>query len=152
MLILLISRYMYLRVSQKKICDSGQMMGEVIIKWIYFYYIRFRQLFERAMLKNQNQKMHCAHAQIFSTERSQLGMPLKIMRKKNSRIFGNFITQHFLWIYITFHILTQPKKFAKFFFTIFSGIIHWLRPWKKSAHAHNVFFDFGFWALLARIV
>ena len=38
------------------------------------------------MLKNQNQKMHCAHAQIFSTERSQQGMPLKFI-KRNSWIF-----------------------------------------------------------------
>ena len=32
-------------------------MGEVIIKWFYFYYFRFRQLFERALLKNQNQNL-----------------------------------------------------------------------------------------------
>ena len=43
-----------------KFCDSGQMMGEVTIKCFYFYYFRFRQLFKRAMLKNQNQKIHCA--------------------------------------------------------------------------------------------
>ena len=30
-------------------------MDKVIIKWFYFYYFRFRQLFERALLKNQNQ-------------------------------------------------------------------------------------------------
>ena len=48
---------MYISVSQKKwkFCDSGQMMGEVIIKLFYLYYFRIRQLFERAMLKNQNQ-------------------------------------------------------------------------------------------------
>ena len=40
---------------KKKFCDSGQLMGEVIIKGISFYYFRFRQLFERAMLKTQNQ-------------------------------------------------------------------------------------------------
>ena len=32
------------------------MQGEVIIKLFYFYYFRFRQHFERAMFKNQNQK------------------------------------------------------------------------------------------------
>ena len=47
------------------------MMVEVIIKWIYFYYFWFRQLFERALLKNQNQNQN---------------QPLKIIKKK-SRIF-----------------------------------------------------------------
>ena len=42
---------------KKKFCDNEQMMGEVIIKWIYFYFFRFCQLFERAMLKNQNQPL-----------------------------------------------------------------------------------------------
>ena len=58
---------MLIRVSPKKykFCDSWQMMGEVITKLFYFYYFRFRQLFERAMFKNQNQKIHCAYAQIF---------------------------------------------------------------------------------------
>ena len=51
-------------------------MGEIIIKWFYFYYFRFRQLFERALLKNQNQTK-------FSMERSQQGMPLKIQKKKS---------------------------------------------------------------------
>ena len=41
---------------KKKFYDSGQMIGEVILKWFYLYYFRFRQLFERAMFKNQNQK------------------------------------------------------------------------------------------------
>ena len=68
---------MYIRVApKKKICESWQVMGEVIIKW--FYYFRFRHLFERALLKNQNQKL-------FSMERSLQGMPLKI--KNKSRIF-----------------------------------------------------------------
>ena len=52
-------------------------------------------------------------------------------KKPFSRIFGNFIAQHFLWIYIIFHILTQPKNPLFFFFTIFSGIIHWFPPLKK---------------------
>ena len=37
--------------------EPVHMMGEVIIKWFYFYYFRFRQLFERALLKNQNQNL-----------------------------------------------------------------------------------------------
>ena len=65
---------MITRVAQKKICDGLELMGEVIIKYFYFYYFRFRQLFERALLKNQNQ--------FFSMERSQQGMPLKIIKKK----------------------------------------------------------------------
>ena len=47
-----------------KFRDSGQTMGEIIIKWFYYYYFRFRQLFVRAMLKNQNQIIHCAHSHI----------------------------------------------------------------------------------------
>ena len=39
------------------------MMGEVIIKWFYFYYLRFRQRFERAMLKPKLQILRCEHAQ-----------------------------------------------------------------------------------------
>ena len=56
---------LYIRVSQKKwkFCDSGKMMGEVIIKWFYFYFFRFRQLLERAMLKPKLQILRCAHAQ-----------------------------------------------------------------------------------------
>ena len=45
---------LYNRVSQN---EPVHMMGEVIIKWFYFYYFRFRQLFERALLKNQNQNL-----------------------------------------------------------------------------------------------
>ena len=58
---------MYSRVSPKKwkLCDNGQMMGELILKSFYFYYFRFR--FELAMLKNTNQKKTiCACAAFFS--------------------------------------------------------------------------------------
>ena len=49
-------------------------------------YFRFRQLIERAKLKNQNQKIHCAHAQIFS--RSTVNKEnYKIDLKQKSRIF-----------------------------------------------------------------
>ena len=61
-------------------------MGEVIIKWFYFYYFRFCRLFERAMLKNQNQKIHCAHAQIFSLRNNSIRNAAKNDFKK-SRIF-----------------------------------------------------------------
>ena len=37
---------------KKKICEWLELMGEVIIKWFYFYYFRYRQLFERTLLKN----------------------------------------------------------------------------------------------------
>ena len=84
-------------------CESWHMMGEVIIKWFYFYYFRFRQLFERALLKNQNQ--------IFFAWRNAAGN----YEKKTLRIFGNFITQHFLWIYIIFQILIQPKNPRNYF-------------------------------------
>ena len=103
------------RVSQKKICDSGQLMVEVIIKWIYVYYFRFRQLLERAMLKNQNQKMHCAHAQIFSTERSQQGMPLKLFLK-NFADFRKFYYTTFLVNLHHFSYFDPTKKSANFFF------------------------------------
>ena len=48
---------MCIRVSppKKKFCESWQVIGEVIIKWFYFYYFRFRQLFDWALLKTQNQ-------------------------------------------------------------------------------------------------
>ena len=36
-----------------------------------------------------------------------------IVKKTFAQIFGNYITQHFLWIYIIFHILTQPKNHRK---------------------------------------
>ena len=76
------SQHMNSRVpppQKKKFCDRLELMGEVIIKWFYFYYFRFRQLFERALLKNHNHKF-------FSMKCSQQGMPLKIILK-NSRIF-----------------------------------------------------------------
>ena len=58
---------MYRRVAPKnwKFCDSGQIMGKVIIKWFYLYYFWFNQPYALAMPKNQNQKIRCAHAQIF---------------------------------------------------------------------------------------
>ena len=79
---------MYNRVAQKKkkICDRLELMDKVIIKCFYFYYLRFRQLFERALLKNQNQK-------IFSMERSQQGMPLKIIREA-AKIKFFFLVAH----------------------------------------------------------
>ena len=44
-----------------KFCDSGQMMEEVIIKWFYFHYFWFHQLYAPAMPQNQNQtKTLCA--------------------------------------------------------------------------------------------
>ena len=52
------------------------------------------------------------------------------------RIFRNFITQHFLWIYIIFHILTQQKNPRN---------PYRLRSIKNSAHAHKVFLGLGFW-------
>ena len=36
--------------------------------------------------------------------------PERAIVKNLSLIFGNFITQHFLWIYIIFHILTPPNN------------------------------------------
>ena len=45
-----------------KFCDSGQMLGEVIIKWFYFYHFWFRQLFERAKQKNKTKNKLCACA------------------------------------------------------------------------------------------
>ena len=60
-------------------------------------------------------------------------------KKPFSQIFGNFITQHFLWIYIIFHILTQPKireKIAKGF----SGIPYWLRSIKKNLRMRTTYF------------
>ena len=54
--------------------------------WVRCFYkmillLLFRQLFERALLKNQNQNF-------FSLERSQQGMPLKIIKKKFRGFFG----------------------------------------------------------------
>ena len=60
--------YIYIRVAPKnwKLCDSGQMMGEVIIKLFYSYYFWFHQPYAPAMPKIQNQKIRSAHKQIFS--------------------------------------------------------------------------------------
>ena len=69
-----ISRICTLGWPKKKFCDGLELMGEIIIKLFYFYYFRFRQLFERALLQNQNQIL-------FSMERSQQGMLLKIIKK-----------------------------------------------------------------------
>ena len=44
-----------------KFFDSRQLMGEVIIKWFYFYYFSFHQPYAPAMHKNPNQKMRCMH-------------------------------------------------------------------------------------------
>ena len=107
----------YIRVSQNATFfhEPVHMMGEVIIKWFYFYYFRFRQLFERALLKNQNHFF-------FTWSAVNLRNAAENLFLKKSRIFGNFITQHFLWIYIIFHILIQTKN-PWFFFIIFSGIL-----------------------------
>ena len=63
-------------------------------------------------------------------------------------IFGNFITQPFLWIYI----IWPNQKICEICLYNFKqhSLLTALRA-KKSAHAHNVFFGFGLWALLARI-
>ena len=74
----------------------------------------------------------------FSTERSQQGMPLKIIKKK-SRIFGNFITQHFLWIYIIFHILIQPKNPTK------SKIVKANSLYNYLTHHFPAITEFFFW-------
>ena len=89
---------------KKKFCESWQVMGEVIIKWFYFYYFLFRQLFERAMLKNQNQ-FFFSGAQ--STRNAAENYKKKIA---DFRKFYYFIII-FLWIYIIFHILIQPNFF-----------------------------------------
>ena len=47
-----------------KFCDSEQMMGEVIIKWFYFYYFWFHQPYAPAIPKNQNKK-YILHMRIF---------------------------------------------------------------------------------------
>ena len=66
---------------KKKICDGLELMGEVIKNDFTFFYFRFRQLFEQALLKNQNKKNFM--------ERSQQGMPLKIIKK--SRRFSEIL-------------------------------------------------------------
>ena len=85
---LCISIYMYNRVSQKtkNFSESWHMMGEVIIKWFYFYYFRFRPLFERALLKTQITIIAlCACAK--TVGRMKCKNAAENYKKKKSRIF-----------------------------------------------------------------
>ena len=64
---------MYMKVAEKnwKFYDSGQMMGELIIKWFDFYYFWFYQPYAPAMPKNQNQIITlCAYADFFNGAQS----------------------------------------------------------------------------------
>ena len=67
--------------------------------------------------------------------------------------FRKFITEHFLWIYIIFNILTQPKNPRIFFFFYnFQRHSYNICAGSVSAHAHNAIFVIWVWAFLARIV
>ena len=62
---------------------------------------------------------------------------------KTKTKFADFWKFYYTTFLVNLHHFSyfDPTKNPQFFFkTIFSGIIHWLRPWKKSAHAHNVVF------------
>ena len=51
------------------------------------------------------------------------------------------------------HVPFDPTKIsAKKHIISFSGIPYDCAPYNKSAHAHIVFYGFGFWALLERRV
>ena len=117
-------------------CESWHMMGEVIIKWFYFYYFRFRQLFERALLKNQNQHF------FFQGAQSQ-GMPLKLL-KKNFADFRKFYFTTFPVNLHHFSYFDQTKKSAKFFFIIFSGILTFHAPHCFRACAQRNIRNLGF--------
>ena len=71
---------MFIRAAQRnwKFYDSGPMMGEVIMKWFYFYYFWFTQPYVPTMPKNQNKNIRCVHAQIFFYGAQPQGMPLKL--------------------------------------------------------------------------
>ena len=57
--------YIYIRVAQKnwKFCDSGQMMGEVIMNWFYFTIFDFVNYSTEQCSKSKLQILRCAHAQ-----------------------------------------------------------------------------------------
>ena len=62
-----------------------------------------------------------------------------ILFSQRSSDFRKFYCTTFLVNLHNFSYFDPTIKSVMFFFTIFSGIIHWLRPWKKSAHAQNAF-------------
>ena len=68
--------------------------------------------------------------------------------KNPFRGFSEILLHNISYEFTSFSIFWPKQKIRKFFLMI----PYWLRSIKKSAHAHNVFFGFGFWALLARIV
>ena len=72
-----------------------------------------------------------------------------IVKKTFQRIFGNFITQNLLWIYIIFHVLPDQKILENKILYVSAAILTDCAPLKKSAHAHNVYFGFGYCALLS---
>ena len=60
--------------------------------------------------------------------------------------FRIFHYTSFFWIYIIFHILTQTKNPRKKHYKFQRHSLFTALNQKKSVHAHNVFFYFGFWA------
>ena len=115
-------------------CESWHMMGEVIIKWFYFYYFRSRQLFERALLKNQNQ-LFFAWSAVNKECRWKLW-------KKNFADFRKFYYTTFLVNLHNFSYFDPTKKSA--IFRIFSGILTFHAPHCFRACAQRNIRNLGF--------
>ena len=98
------------------------MMGEVIIKWFYFYYCWFHQPYAPAMNKNQNQKICCAHAQIFFNG----AQSIRNAAESFPRIFWFCKIWKMMYIHQRFCVLKFPKIREKVFYNC------WIGGWKKK--------------------
>ena len=128
--IFLIGELLYNRVSQNELFSVKHSMtvGKRKLEWCrvpkYIYiFLKFCSSHERAIVKN-----------IFADFRKFY-----------------YSTQHFLRIYVIFHILTQPKN-PRFFFYNFQRHSYNICAPSVSAHAHNAMFVIWVWVLLSRIV
>ena len=124
---------MYNRVAPKKwkFCDSGQMIGEVIMKWFYFYCFWFHQPYAPAMPKNQNQNALCAFAEFFFGAQS-------ILIRNTAETYDIFFRGFFGWIKIWKMMEIHEKccviKFLKIPEKVFN--YRWIGGWAKSKNEY----------------
>ena len=88
---------------------------------ILLYYFRFRQLFERAMLKNQNQKIAlCACADFFLGAQS-IKNAAEDYKKKNRGFFGWVKIWKIMYIHMKCCVIKFPKIRKKVFYNCSLG-------------------------------
>ena len=113
---------MYNRMSQikSKFCDSGQMIGEVIIKWFYFLLFSISSTIRASNVQKPKPKNTLCACAIFFEGGNQWIMPLKIVKKKRG-FFGWVKIWKIMQIYKKCCEIKFPKIREKVFYNCSLG-------------------------------